>query len=164
MSRRSRKAEQHGELFPTSSVEAFPVKIYPWLESVLALLESEAGCSGSSCELSAISLPAGFLSKTSMGFSVPTKDGICPPSSGRWLSAGMGGPTVCSTLNISVWPSGGIVCSLSDVLETCDVPHKYYLSPKACRGILRRAAKRGKTLPLHLEAALTQAAMNQETK
>ena len=50
------------------------------------------------------------------------------------------------------------VCSLSDILETGDVPRKYYLSPKACLGILRRAEKRGKELPKVLEDALRQAA------
>jgi hypothetical protein len=43
---------------------------------------------------------------------------------------------------------------LSDVLETSDVPDRFYLSPKACAGILRRAAKRGKTLPAMLATAL----------
>lgn len=34
------------------------------------------------------------------------------------------------------------------------VPKKYYLSQKACRGILRRASERGKDLPMVLKAAL----------
>jgi len=32
------------------------------------------------------------------------------------------------------------------------------LSAKACRGILNRAERRGKTLPVHLKRALEQAA------
>ena len=43
--------------------------------------------------------------------------------------------------------------SLSAILEP-DAPRKYWLSPKAAAGILRRAAKRGRTLPEHLQAAL----------
>jgi hypothetical protein len=43
---------------------------------------------------------------------------------------------------------------LSHVLETSDVPQRFFLSPKACAGILRRAAKRGKTLPAMLATAL----------
>jgi hypothetical protein len=39
-------------------------------------------------------------------------------------------------------------------LETGDVPQRYYLSAKACRGILRRADNRGKTLPPKLLQAL----------
>ena len=48
--------------------------------------------------------------------------------------------------------------TLSDVLETGHLLKKYYLSPKACRGILRRAEKRGKALPLTLAQALQEAA------
>jgi hypothetical protein len=44
---------------------------------------------------------------------------------------------------------------LSDILqETGVVPQRFYLSPKACEGILRRAAARGKKLPEMLKAAL----------
>jgi hypothetical protein len=50
------------------------------------------------------------------------------------------------------------VCSLSDILETGDVPQRFYLSPKACAGILRRAAKRDKELPAQLQRALEQVA------
>ena len=86
------------------------------------------------------------------------EDGTLAPSSGRWGNSGMGGPTESWTLNTSVWPSDASVCSLSDVLEeTGSVPHKYYLSAKACAGILRRAEKRGKELPTMLRLALEQA-------
>lgn len=42
---------------------------------------------------------------------------------------------------------------LSDVLTSNATP-KYYLSPRACRGILRRAEKRGKEIPEALKRAL----------
>jgi hypothetical protein len=42
---------------------------------------------------------------------------------------------------------------LSDIL-TGDAPRRYYLSPKACAGILRRAEKREKKLPQALHEAL----------
>lgn len=67
------------------------------------------------------------------------------------------------TLNTSEWPSaddGYSVCSLSEILESTSPP-KYWLSPKAARGILRRAAKRGRTLPKALEAALVSLAAEQ---
>lgn len=38
------------------------------------------------------------------------------------------------------------------------MPQRYYLSPKACAGILRRAEKRGKALPAALAAALRSVA------
>ena len=43
--------------------------------------------------------------------------------------------------------------SASQILQA-DPPLKYYLSPKACLGILRRAFERGKELPKKLERAL----------
>jgi hypothetical protein len=43
---------------------------------------------------------------------------------------------------------------LSDVLETGPLPQRFYLSQKACAGILRRAEKRGKELPPMLREAL----------
>lgn len=83
-----------------------------------------------------------------------TEDGILVPSSEGWQNSGMGGPTESLTLSITEWPSDADVCLLSDVLETQEVPLRYYLSATACRGILRRAAKRGKKLPELLAIAL----------
>jgi hypothetical protein len=40
------------------------------------------------------------------------------------------------------------------VLETGKLPTRFYLSSKACAGILRRAEKRGKELPEQLQRAL----------
>ena len=58
-----------------------------------------------------------------------------------------------STLNTGVSPRGAKESSLSQILQA-DPPLKYYLSPKACLGILRRAFERGKELPKKLERAL----------
>ena len=55
---------------------------------------------------------------------------------------------------IEPFPSAVAVCSLSDILETGDVPQRFFLTAKACQGILRRADKRGKALPEVLSAAL----------
>ena len=43
---------------------------------------------------------------------------------------------------------------VSDTLEIGDVPPQFYLSARACAGILRRAEKRGKALPEPLRRAL----------
>ena len=56
-------------------------------------------------------------------------------------------------LNTSACPKGAIESSLSQILQGT-VPSKYYLSRAACLGILRRAEKRGKELPLQLREAL----------
>lgn len=55
----------------------------------------------------------------------------------------------------SAWPNDGsaCLCSLVEVLEP-SVSRKFYLSGKACAGILRRAERRGKELPTMLRAAL----------
>jgi len=66
----------------------------------------------------------------------------------------MGSPTEFLTLSSSEFPSDADVCSLSDILETGDLPQRYYLSPRACAGILRRAEKRGRELPSALRYAL----------
>lgn len=86
------------------------------------------------------------------------RDEILEPLSGRWGTWGMGGPIESWTLNGSESPSGAVACSLSDVLEPMSaVLERCYLSPKACAGILRRAEKRGKTIPAPLETALRAA-------
>ena len=57
------------------------------------------------------------------------------------------------TLSFGESPSEERGSLLSQILE--DKPHpKYYLSAKACQGILRRAKNRGKQLPEQLEKAL----------
>ncbi|PBK06273.1 hypothetical protein CNQ84_00755 [Pseudomonas abyssi] len=67
----------------------------------------------------------------------------------------------CWMPNISAWPNDAAVCSLSQVLEEGSIPQRYFLSPKACAGILRRAEARGKTLPDQLLRALVAVAERQ---
>lgn len=50
-------------------------------------------------------------------------------------------------------PNAGAVSTLSQILQDRP-PRRYYLSRRACLGILRRAAERGKDLPPRLAAAL----------
>ena len=66
----------------------------------------------------------------------------------------MGSLSEFSTHSISESPKDAVASSLSDILERGNLPQRYFLSPKACAGILRRAERRGKTLPEHLRAAL----------
>ena len=108
-----------------------------------------------------VSGPAGWFGRMSPVSCHRTEEGILVPSSGAWSNSGMASPIECLTLNTSehchsLGPSrnGGDVCSLSDVLETGDVPQRYFLTEKACRGILRRAGNRGKSLPPQLARAL----------
>lgn len=61
----------------------------------------------------------------------------------------------CSTLVFGECPSVAEESGLWQILEA-NVPQKYYLSAKACAGVLRRAERRGKELPEILETALKQ--------
>lgn len=58
-------------------------------------------------------------------------------------------------LNIGEYPNVENESTLSEILED-NVPEKYYLSPKACLGILRRAKSKGRKLPDNLRIALEQ--------
>lgn len=57
------------------------------------------------------------------------------------------------TRNTGEYPSAAVGSSLSAILEA-NVPAKYFLSEKACWGILNRAEKRGRPLPKVLKEAL----------
>lgn len=78
-----------------------------------------------------------------------------------WRNAGqwtlLGGLSMPSTGSLSEGAGFSSLPSsrprLTDVLEL-DVPAKYSLSPRAAAGILKRAERRQKLLPPHLEAAL----------
>ena len=105
--------------------------------------------------------PDGWFGRTSPASCHLTEGEILAPCSQRWGKSGMGSLTEFVTLNTSEWPSDAAVCSLSDTLETGDVPQRFFLSATACQGILRRAEKRGKKLPPQLHKALHSVA--QET-
>ena len=59
------------------------------------------------------------------------------------------------TLSIGESPSVARESTLSQILQA-NAPEKYYLSAKACVGILRKAEKRGKELPKMLKEALQE--------
>lgn len=99
------------------------------------------------------------------------------PYSGSYPASGITGATGFSTAFTSECPSGGggySACSLASVLETQEdwlrrhpgsTPadwhaylRKYFLSSKACAGILRRAGVRGVAMPPLLERALRRVA------
>ena len=60
-----------------------------------------------------------------------------------------------TTLNIGESPNAVRESTLSQILQL-NAPEKFFLSPQACAGIIRRAEKRGKTLPDMLRAALME--------
>ena len=105
--------------------------------------------------------PSGWFGRTSPASYPLTQDSTLPPSFEGWGNAGMGSPTEFLTLSTLEFHSGAVACSLSDILETGDVPQRFFLSATACQGILRRAEKRGKQLPPSLRAALDAVASGQ---
>ena len=106
-------------------------------------------------------VPVGLSGRTSLESCHLEAEGTLAPSSGRWQNSGMGSPTEFWTLSGLESPSAVAVCSLSHTLEIGDVQQRYFLSAKACAGILRRAERRGKELPEHLRLALAATADHQ---
>ena len=93
-------------------------------------------------------------SKTQIYLSLNLKNGQRQEKS--WVKISLS-PTGRSMLNTGAYPREECVSTLSQILMA-DVPQKYYLSQKACLGILRRASERGKKLPDVLELALKKQA------
>ena len=141
-----------------------PLSSLRWLDEF-----APAGWSGrmspASCHLGLVTRQSRLTMQGMDGRSTSQKQVISTPSSTSFASAGIVDATGCLTLNMCEWPgtnepslSDGDVCSLSDILETTAVPSRYYLTAKACLGILRRAGKRGKELPPMLHRALSAVA------
>lgn len=112
-------------------------------------------------------VPGAFSSNRGLDFKTVlekiTEEDIPIPTDAppRWTKAGM---VQCRKCDVA-WrvldaqffgvPSAAVVSSLSQILQKeDDVPKKYYLSRKACRGILRRKRMRKKELPPELRRVL----------
>lgn len=104
---------------------------------------------------------SGQCLKPSQGSKTPMLQFLClkkengqrPDASWETVGALPGAPMM---LNTGMGPLNGESAStLSQILEA-NVPEKYYLSKKACAGILRRAEARGKELPKILKEALVE--------
>lgn len=86
---------------------------------------------------------AGFFGKTFPDACQRTAGSTSVTLPRRWLNAGIILHTESWTLSSSEFPSVAVESSLSDILETGGLPSRYFLSPTACAGILRRDGKRG---------------------
>lgn len=142
----------------TSSLEDSPAKTSASLDAAAASRVSDPSSSSRQPgSLTLFSEPeAGFSLRTFPDFFPPTVDEISPSYSRRWPSSGFTtSPGECWIADTSECPNEGAVSSsLPDVLED-DVPQRFYLSPRAAAGILRRAEKRGRELPSALAKALS---------
>src|SRR5690349_23811261 len=144
------------ELYPDepSSPLAGHARETPWRALVGAWTIHAQVCGRMSCACWLNTVPPGSSVRTCLVFSPSTTDATSPSSFTTWPASGMGSPGGFWTLDTSESPNGAVASSLSDVLETPGPQlHKYYLSPKARRGILLRASRRGRELPEPLEQA-----------
>jgi hypothetical protein len=143
---------------PASSSEGSPAKTSASPDAAPASRRASGRTSFSSSpeSLTLFSQPEdGWSLRMFPDYSPRTVAEISPSFSRRWPSSGFTtSPGESWTVDTSECPSGGgAFSSLRDVLED-DVPRRYFLSRKAAAGILRRAAKRGRELPAHLDRAL----------
>lgn len=147
----------------TSSTAASPARTSPWPGAEPASPEDAPASSGTPSESSMLFNPEPYSWRTYPDCSPRTAVGTSESSSENWPTAGMAWRTGYSTRSISECPSGADACSCSPSLATIleppqSVPQRYSLSAKAAAGILRRATKRGRTLPPELVEALESAA------
>ena len=113
---------------------------------VTDLEESSPGSSTSLRRLLQRAFPGLFSLKTSRDFSLPTTDEISRSSFGRWPNSGMAWDGECLTAVTSEFHSRVSESTLSAVVETGEVPQRYFLSPNAATGMLRRANLMGRPL------------------
>ena len=126
---------------------------------------SDPACSSSSpgLPMTLFGTEDGSSLRTFPDFFPQTPDAISLSYSRRWPTSGFTTSLgECWTADTSECPSDGDASSsLADVLlET--VPERFFLSPRAAAGILRRAEKRGRELPRALAEALTALASQRQ--
>ncbi len=138
----------------TASRSDSPARTYPWPDTAPGCRELEAACSGRPLW----SLPprdlVGLLRKTCQDSQAAIKAWISGSASMPWPSSGTVSVTLNWMPNTTVFLSVADACSLSDALEARPVPERYFLTPRAATGILRRAKERNVELPVELMEAL----------
>ena len=98
--------------------------------------------------------PELFSSRTFKVSSLPTEDETSKSSFERWPNSGMLLDGVCLTARTSESPSRAKESILLDVIETGELPQRYFLSPNAAKGMLSRADRMGRNLFPPLRRAL----------
>ena len=127
--------DSHAKMFPLleqERVEALPV-------GIPACFSSSCGC------LEKVARQLSFL-KMSQACSLPTEEEISASSSMRWDNSGIAWRGEYLTVASSEYPNRVVDSTLLDIVETRPKSPRYYLSPNAARGILRRAASQGRNL------------------
>lgn len=136
-----------------------PARISPSPDDGRGSPGSDPACSSSSPGSLSLFDPSGFSSRTYPDCSPRTAVGTSASCLERWPTSGTAWHGGFSTAASSECPSADGACSssvttLADVLEP-SAPARYSLSARAAAGILRRAEKRGRSLPASLAQALT---------
>lgn len=142
----------------TSSPAASPARTCPSPDDEPASPENAAASSGSSTGSSRLFDPDGYSSRTSPACSLPITAATSPRSSVRWTGSGSWAHGEFSTAVTSECRSADAACSssaptLASILEANAAP-RYSLSARAAAGIIARAERRGRTLPVPLLDAL----------
>ena len=145
----------------TLSLGEVPAKVSASQDEEKDWMANLASCS-SIYELYVTLGRAGFSGRTCPEYFQSTTDERSEHLSLHYKTSGMAWRGECLTVNSSEWHNDAAVSFLSDVLEKSEVPQRFYLSATACRGILRRAERREKSLPKRLEAALIAQSASKE--
>jgi hypothetical protein len=149
-----------GQRMLISSAEDSPARTSPSPADAPGSTENGQASSSSSPASPTLFDPDGYSSRTfpvsSLARAVGTSESCLP----RWPTSGTAWRGGFSTHVSSECRSAADACSssepsLTEILEPPQsVPGKYSLSARAANGILRRAERRGRTLPPHLQRAL----------
>lgn len=143
-------------LFQTSGQEDSHARTSQWREWGLELGLKGKGLDSFMSLLDYLSKVAPELlsSRTFQASSLPTEAKTSESLFKRWPASGILSGGVCLTAGSLESPSHVSESTLSDVIETTEAPPKYFLSPNAARGILRRADRMGRNLFPPLRSAL----------
>lgn len=131
--------------------------------------EANQGSCSSTYEQFERSVLAGLSGRTSRERSQARRGLLSDSSCQKWMTSGTVWRGVYSTRSLPEFPCGTVtealpdgsarlhsaagVSFLSEVLEA-NAPQKYSLSPTACAGVIRRAEKKGKSLPEPMNGVL----------
>ena len=103
-------------------------------------------------------------SKTYQVSSLPTADETSESLFKRWPTSGMVWRGECLTAGTSESPNHAKESILLLLIETQSLPDKYFLSPNAAKGAMRRADQMGRNLFPPLRQAMEILAKDQSSK
>ena len=128
----------------TCSVEELPVKGSAWPDCEVDWMIRVLRSPSLSSVLRQFAEQSGSSGRMFQGVFPPTEDGTSGSSSKRWAKSGIASHGECWTHNTcehaatqEPFHNDGSVSSLSDIITQGAEP-QYYLTPRACAGILRR--------------------------